>query len=284
VTGEKAGYYSDFGDPEHLVKAYNETYVYNGNYSTHRKKLFGSDASDRPFSQFIVFSQNHDQVGNRMLGERLSTLVPFEALKLIAGAYLLSPYIPLIFMGEEYGEKRPFLYFVSHTDAGLVEAVRKGRKNEFKDFQNAGETPDPQSEETFNRSKLSWAISDKYSAALLKFYRALIGFRKTHPAFEEQDRKSLKAWLSGNQNIIVHKSCREGEDLLMVLNFSKSENTEFLPMRGKWTKAFASAEAQWEGPGPDLPETFASILQIPLKPYSMAVYTRKESHTQLQSS
>lgn len=284
VTGEKAGYYSDFGSPEQLVKAYNEAYVYSGNYSSHRKKFFGSDASARSFSQFMVFSQNHDQVGNRMLGDRLSTLIPFEALKLVAGAYLLSPYIPLIFMGEEYGEKRPFQYFVSHTDDELVEAVRKGRKNEFKDFQNAGETPDPQSEETFNRSKLSWETIGKDSAALLKFYKALILFRKSHAVFEDQDRKSLKAWLSKNQNIIVHKSCREGEDLLMVLNFSKSENMESLSMQGKWNKAFASAEIQWEGPGPDLPEAFTSILQIAMKPYSIAVYTRKESQTQLQSS
>jgi maltooligosyltrehalose trehalohydrolase len=102
-----------------------------------------------PFNQFVVFSQNHDQIGNRMLGDRLSRLASFEALKLIAGTVLTSPYIPLLFMGEEYGETNPFQYFVSHTDEDLVKAVRNGRKSEFKDFHNSDETPDPQSQADF---------------------------------------------------------------------------------------------------------------------------------------
>ena len=104
----------------------------------------------------IVFSQNHDQIGNRMLGERLSALGSFEALKLAAGAVLLSPYIPLLFMGEEYGEDAPFLYFVSHSDHALIDAVRQGRKREFGEFQWQGEPPDPQGVETFQKSKIQW--------------------------------------------------------------------------------------------------------------------------------
>src|SRR5687768_905399 len=123
ATGEKTGYYSDFSGIEHLAKAYKDAYVYDGQFSPHRFKNFGVKAQDNPGRQFIVFSQNHDQVGNRMLGERSSQLVSYEMQKLMAGAVLVSPYLPMLFMGEEYSESHPFLYFVSHTDPELAEAV-----------------------------------------------------------------------------------------------------------------------------------------------------------------
>ena len=104
----------------------------------------------------MVFSQNHDQVGNRKVGDRLTAVASFEQLKLAAAAVLLSPYVPLLFMGEEYGEKAPFQYFVSHSDPSIIEAVRKGRGDEFSSFEWAGELPDPQSEKTFLDSKLDW--------------------------------------------------------------------------------------------------------------------------------
>lgn len=274
ITGERAGYYADFGNPERLVKAFTETYVYNGNYSPHRKKRFGNDASGRPYKQFMVFSQNHDQVGNRMLGDRLSNLVPFEALKLVAGTILLSPYIPMLFMGEEYGEKNPFQYFVSHTDPDLVEAVRKGRKTEFKDFQNAGDTPDPQSEETFKRSQLSWKTNNQVSGALLAFYKRLIQVRKERPVFEDMNRKSLKAWLTDDQNIVVHR-ISPAEEILLVFNYKKSASEETLAVQGRWNKAIDSSEKEWRGEGSDMPEAFTSKLKIRLKPYSMAVYLRR---------
>ncbi len=139
ATGESTGYYSDFTGISHLAKAYQDAYVYDGQYSPHRFKKFGLKAENHPGQQFIVFSQNHDQVGNRMLGERTSQLVSLEMQKLMAGAVLVSPYLPMLFMGEEYAEPNPFLYFVSHTDPDLVEAVRKGRKAEFAAFHALGE-------------------------------------------------------------------------------------------------------------------------------------------------
>ncbi len=119
---------------KHLAKSYKDAYVYDGQYSPHRKKKFGIKAENNPGEQFIVFSQNHDQVGNRMLGERTSTLVSFEMQKLMAAAVFVSPYIPMLFMGEEYAEPNPFLYFVSHTDKELAEAVSKGRKQSLQPF------------------------------------------------------------------------------------------------------------------------------------------------------
>ncbi|HEV7379210.1 MAG TPA: malto-oligosyltrehalose trehalohydrolase, partial [Dyadobacter sp.] len=128
---EKIGYYSDFDGITSLAKAYEDAYVYDGQYSEHRKKTFGTKAKTRDGKQFVVFSQNHDQVGNRMLGERTSELVSFEMQKLLAGAVFVSPYLPMLFMGEEYAETNRFQYFISHTDAQLVQAVREGRKKEF---------------------------------------------------------------------------------------------------------------------------------------------------------
>ena len=183
LTGESGGYYEDFGSPEQWVKALQDGFVYDGVYSRHRQRRHGNDARDRPPQQFIVCAQNHDQVGNRMLGERLSTLVDFEALKLAAGAVLLSPYIPLLFMGEEYGETAPFLYFIDHGDADLVAAVREGRKREFAAFQTLGEPPDAASTDTFHRSKLHWEQRvEGQHGTLWRFYQTLMQLRRGIPA------------------------------------------------------------------------------------------------------
>ncbi len=156
LTGERQGYYADFGKVRHLAKSIEEGFVYSGQYSRFRKRDHGNSSKDIPAHRLIVFSQNHDQVGNRMLGERLSSLVSFESLKLAAGVLLSSPYVPLLFMGEEYGESAPFLYFVDHSDPALIESVRRGRRKEFESFRFEGEAPDPQAEETFHQSKIDW--------------------------------------------------------------------------------------------------------------------------------
>jgi maltooligosyltrehalose trehalohydrolase len=154
LTGERSGYYRDFGEFADIVKAFREGFVYDWRYSEYRKRRHGSSSKDRSPDQLVACIQNHDQVGNRMLGERLATLVSFEAYKLAAAAVLLGPNVPLLFMGQEYGEQAPFQYFVSHTDPDLVEAVRRGRREEFRSFDWAGEVPDPQDAGTFLRSKL----------------------------------------------------------------------------------------------------------------------------------
>src|SRR5204863_7341167 len=151
-------------------------------FSRFRKRRHGVSSKNVPADRFVVFSQNHDQIGNRLQGERLSKLVSYEALKLAAGVVLFSPYIPLIFMGEEYGEEAPFLYFISHGDPDLIEAVRRGRKEEFREFQWQGELSDPQSEETFLRSRISWEHREKgRHRTLLELYRTLIRLRKEIP-------------------------------------------------------------------------------------------------------
>ena len=179
LTGEQNGYYSDFGTFDHILKALRKTYVYDGVYSSHRKRVFGNSALDHGYHQFVVFSQNHDQIGNRMRGDRLTTNVSYETLKLLAGLVLLSPSVPMLFMGEEYGESQPFQYFVSHTDPDLVEAVRQGRSREFADFQREGQTvPDPQSEATFRDSTLSWNTDGEEASTLFRFLPGLDSLAK----------------------------------------------------------------------------------------------------------
>lgn len=181
LTGERIGYYADFGHLDQLAAALRTGYVYTGQYSEHRQRNFGTDPGAhgvRP-GQFTVFLQNHDQVGNRMIGDRLSTTLRHEQYLLAAATYLFSPFVPLIWMGEEYGETRPFPYFVEHGDEALIAAVRKGRAAEFAAFQRPGlSVPDPQAAATFESAKLIGA--DDHSPTLA-FYRSALHLRPRPP-------------------------------------------------------------------------------------------------------
>ncbi|MFS8889132.1 malto-oligosyltrehalose trehalohydrolase [Synechococcus sp. R55.1] len=254
LTGEKTGYYQDFGELEHLAKAYRESYVYSGQYSCYRARRHGNSAVGRPGSQFVVCIQNHDQVGNRRLGERLSQLTSFEGLKLAAAALLLAPMLPLLFMGEEYGEVAPFLYFVSHGDPDLVEAVRQGRRREFSAFAWQGEPPDPQAEETFLRSKLNWDLKKAgHHQVLWKWYQALIRLRKTQPALQHLERDGVEVELFSNSGLALHR--RQGSQALLALfNFSPDQPVTYTQWpSGTWEKLLDSHETQWLGKGSQLP-------------------------------
>ena len=281
LTGEKHGYYVDFGAVHHLVKAMGEGFAYAGEYSTYRKHRHGNSSKDRPCRQFVVFSQNHDQVGNRMLGERLSRLVDFEGLKLCAGLVLLSPYVPLLFMGEEYGEEAPFLYFVSHSDPDLIEAVRTGRREEFASFSWYGEPPDPQSPQTFLLSKLQWQKrKDGRHQTLLSFHKALIELRREIPALSTLDRSRLRVqgW-EERKTLLVHRwDGTESSRVLCFFNLnnevSQLEMPAFVP-EPVWKKKLDSSETIWGGPGTALPDTLVAKQPVILKARSLAVYVEE---------
>jgi maltooligosyltrehalose trehalohydrolase len=180
LTREQAHFYADFTRDD-LAKALAEGFVYQGQESKFRKKKHGTDTKGLRPEQFVFFSQNHDQVGNRPTGERLTALVPKEALGAIAAAVVLGPGLPLLFMGEEYGETRPFLYFTSHSDPQLAKAVSEGRKSEFIAAGGLGEVPDPQSPETYARSRLTHR-RDGHHGELRRTYQQLIALRRRHAA------------------------------------------------------------------------------------------------------
>jgi maltooligosyltrehalose trehalohydrolase len=218
-----AGYYSDFKGIKHLAKSYRDAYVYDGVFSEHRNRTFGASASLLPSEKFVVFSQNHDQIGNRMMGERTSYLFSFDMQKLLAGAVLVSPYLPLLFMGEEWCASSPFLYFVSHTDKELIEAVRKGRKEEFKDFHTKGEPPDPQCEETFLKSKIPWTEANvEPHSTMLEYYKALIDFRKKHRDFLMRKTGRFEVSCYESEKVISLSLWEGGTLILCLLNFSSS--------------------------------------------------------------
>jgi len=172
VTGELDGYYADFGSVAQLAKAWHRPYVYDGNYSAFRRHRYGAPADDVPTQRFVVFDQNHDQVGNRALGDRL----PQEARPLAAFCTLLSPYVPMLFMGEEYGEEAPFQFFSDHIDKSIAQATREGRRAEFASFAefSSEEIPDPQDRATFERSKLT----RRRDPALSRLYAELLAVRR----------------------------------------------------------------------------------------------------------
>ena len=249
LTGENKGYYSDYGNLEDLVKAIRQGFVYDGKYSPFRKKTIGNSPDTCLPENFLVSLQNHDQVGNRFLGERLSVLVPMEALKLAAGILFLSPYIPMLFMGEEFAEDNPFLYFVSHSDKKLVQAVREGRKKEFSYFFEEGgqEFPDPQSEETFVKSRLNWDFrSHPNKKAIFEYYKKVIDLRK-RGKFQAFRNASLKVEVAGRELLIISAKEDTGE-LLAICNFSKDAISTDLPPNKKWNLLLSSADAKWGGP------------------------------------
>jgi maltooligosyltrehalose trehalohydrolase len=174
LTSDREGYYAEFGQVAQLAKAFHRPHVHDGTWSSFRKRRFGAPADDVPPERFVVFSQNHDQVGNRAYGDRL----PEQARPLAALCTLLAPFTPMLFMGEEYGERQPFQFFSDHIDEKIATATREGRRREFAAFAQFGEEiPDPQSEETFLRSKLSWDV-DPGTAAL---YAELLAARRELP-------------------------------------------------------------------------------------------------------
>jgi maltooligosyltrehalose trehalohydrolase len=238
----------------------------------------GNRSSDLPSEKFVVAAQNHDQVGNRMLGERLSSLISFEAQKLGAAVLLLSPFVPLIFMGQEYGEKAPFLYFVSLSDPGLVEAVRKGRREEFKEFIWKEEPPDPNGTETFLRSKLDWDARNRGDhKLLLDFYRQLIRMRREHILVSDPLRDDLEVieWKDGWG--MSMKREHGGKRLVCLFNFGHDVG-ELLPaecgLDAGSARVLDSAEQVWGGPGSLLPKVVASGSSLEMKGDSVAVFLK----------
>ncbi|MGB7087496.1 MAG: malto-oligosyltrehalose trehalohydrolase [Phormidesmis sp.] len=265
LTGEVIGYYSDFTSLGTLASAIQDRFVYVGQYSPFRRRDHGSPATDLPSDRFVICSQNHDQIGNRMLGDRFSALISFEAQKLAAGLTLLFPYIPLLFMGEEYGENAPFLYFVDHGDENLIAAVRAGRKEEFLAFHSEGAPPDPASIDTFKASTLNWPteqaeekpiatsvkgtmLEDGNSPAqqmiLRKFYQRLIEVRKQCKIMVPAQYEDIVA--EHTNDLLYYRRKTPNGDLLCVMNFGERTLEVELPLgKQTWQKQISSADAEW---------------------------------------
>ena len=259
LTGERAGYYVDFGGASTIARAFRDRFVLGGSYSRHRRRRHGAPCADVPADRFVVFVQNHDQVGNRARGDRLSTLVEPEALRLAAALLLLGPYVPLLFMGEEYGETKPFLYFVSHGDPDLVEAVREGRRREFESFGWDTAIPDPQAEETFEASRLDWERSRSPGGeAMLALVRQLLRLRREEPAL--RPGAATVEVLDDEETILL--GFRSGSrELLGVFHLGAGPRSFPLPGGGAWEVLFSTHPSPPAAAGAS-PERTASPLAL----------------------
>ncbi|GGI07968.1 malto-oligosyltrehalose trehalohydrolase [Egicoccus halophilus] len=251
-TGEQTGYYEDFDGLVDLQRALRDRYVMAGRYSPHRQRTVGRSGRDVPYFRFVACTQNHDQVGNRMLGERQSHLLEPGQLRASAGALLLAPFTPMLWMGQEYAETAPFQYFVSHTDPELVEAVRTGRRREFAYFADQGEAPDPQATETFERSRLDWSRRDADGhATVLALYRELLRLRRELPALTAPDADEATSTLHAAQTL----SWRRGrasvpaDDVMVVVHAGDDAVEVPLPPDAAWELVLDTAETRFDGPG-----------------------------------
>ena len=271
--------YEDFGQMEQLAKAYTDGFVHSGEYVKFRKRKHGASSVGLPGDQFVVFNQNHDQIGNRVGGERLSLLVDFERQKLAAAAILLSPYVPMLFMGEEYGEDTPFFYFVSHSEPELIEAVREGRRKEFENYQWDTEPPRPDDEDTFRRSRIDWTkrTRGKY-LTMLQWHQTLIGLRRTEPTLQNVRKNEVRVHVLNRKGYLLQRiSEDEEEHLFCLFNLCDDPISYTFPdWQGTWKKILDSKESHWlENPTPESPIYPAEVLPestLELLPASVAVY------------
>jgi maltooligosyltrehalose trehalohydrolase len=270
--------YYDFGLMEQLAKTYTDGFVHSGEYVQFRKRKHGVSSAGIPGNKFVAFTSNHDQVGNRPNGERLPVLIDFERLKLAAAALLLSPYVPMLFMGEEYADAVPFYYFISHSDPALIEAVRKGRKEEFKDFKTEGESPDPQDERAFDLSKLQWHQRDEgHGAILLRWYKKLISLRNAIPALKNFNKNDIHAQVIAQFGLIIHRQ-EEGvkRHLLCLFNFSEKEIQCSIPFYAqKYSVVIDSRGKEWNenyAEVPVMPPSLSAGKKVMMMPLSVSVY------------
>ncbi|MBE0597802.1 MAG: malto-oligosyltrehalose trehalohydrolase [Desulfuromonadales bacterium] len=276
LTSEEAGYYQDFGRPIDLAKALQEGYVYDWRYSPYRGHRRGSSASDLPGRQLVVCSQNHDQIGNRMFGHRLLHLTSFEAAKTAAAAVILSPYLPLLFMGEEYAEVAPFQFFADFQDEELRQAIHRGRMEEFAGFKWRGEPPDPHDPQTFDNSRLDWeSRSQGEHGTMLAWYRRLLQLRREPGLGADDEPQRQSGALEGERLVWLHR-WRDDRPTLLLLSFSDQATSAPLPVaEGRWRKVLDSAELEWNGPGATLPGSMAGGETVTLSPWNAALFRRE---------
>ncbi len=223
LSGDRSGYYEDFGSLALLAKAMRQAWVYDGIWSRHRGRTHGRPPAGLSGRQFVVFTQNHDQIGNRALGERLGALVSDGRLRVAAALLLTGPFTPLLFQGEEWGASTPFQYFTDHRDPELGAAVSEGRRHEFVSFGwDPDEVPDPQADATFRASKLAWKeAGEPAHAGMLAWYRALVALRRALPQLSDPRLERVESWADEAAGTLVVRR----RDVEVVVNLADGERS-----------------------------------------------------------
>ncbi|HET8574310.1 MAG TPA: malto-oligosyltrehalose trehalohydrolase [Edaphocola sp.] len=246
---DKCGRYTDFSGIRDLARSYKNAYVFTGQYSHRRQRRFGTSTTGLSYDHFIVFSQNHDQVGNKAKGERFVPEISFDTQKLVAAAVITSPFIPLLFMGEEWGTESPFPYFADFADADLRNRVIQGRREEFAHFASEGQPLDPHEEETFLSARLQWKERrEGQTGVLLSFYKFLIALRKSELPLRNYDRRSVNVSYKTGTGILVVDRIFKEQHILCMFNYSKGSRTISLKQEnGRWRSLLSSSDTRWLG-------------------------------------
>jgi maltooligosyltrehalose trehalohydrolase len=229
LTGERSGYYEDFGSLGLLAKALKQAWVYDGTWSEHRRRVHGRSPDGLPGNRFVVSTQNHDQIGNRAIGERTSALISYGRLRVAAALLLTSPFVPLLFQGEEWAATTGFQYFTDHPDPELGRAVSEGRRSEFSSFGwEPEQVPDPQDPQTFMNSKLDWFPPVEEHRRMLEWYRALIALRREHPSLGDPRRDAIEVDFDEDAGWLVFRR----PDLAVAVNVGPAVVS--VPLGGSW--------------------------------------------------
>ncbi len=262
LTGEDTGYYIDFGSVEDLAKALTDAFVNDGRYSTFRKRSHGRPVGDLSGHKLLGYGQTHDQVGNRARGNRLSSIVSIGKVKIAAALVFLSPFVPMIFQGEEWAASTPFLYFTDHQDPDLAEAVRQGRRREFASFEwKPEDIPDPQAIETFERSKLNWDESIREPhVTVAEWYRRLIEIRRSYPDLMDGRRASVNVRFDEDEKWLTLKR----GSIIGAFNISGHERAVELGSDTECTILLASDETiRQDGSTLILPRESVAVCRVP---------------------
>jgi maltooligosyltrehalose trehalohydrolase len=259
VTGERDGYYADYTGLPDLATAWTDGFVYGGRRSQVRDRTVGAPLpTDVSARHFVACVQNHDQIGNRAHGERVTTLADGDRVRAAIALLCLSPTVPMLFMGEEYGETRPFQFFTSHPEERLAEAVRIGRREEFAAFAAFGgtEVPDPQDVETFKTSTLDrGAAAMPEGRARRRLWTDLLALRRTVPALANGDRRLVRPLHVTSTELAIERDGPGAASPVVVLANVADRPARIAPLHGHWMVAWSSAAAAYGGP--DTPVTIA---------------------------
>ena len=258
LTGEKGGYYQDFGKLASLARAHRTPFVYAGQYSAYRRRRHGASARGLPPHRFVVCGQNHDQVGNRPAGDRWAGHLDPELVKVGLGLVLLSPYIPLVFMGEEYGEENPFLFFTDFSDPAVVAATRKGREEELRAWGSPGPFPDPQDPRTFEKSRLDRSRAQGPSGLQRQAYvRELLDLRRRGGPTFRRYPQSVRA--SERSRILTIRRPYSSGWIWEIAALTFGPKELRLPgLRESFDCLLDSRESRWGGPSPSEPPSLGA--------------------------
>jgi maltooligosyltrehalose trehalohydrolase len=261
ITGEREGYYADYGTIDDLATVYERAFVLVERPSAAHGRRHGNDPTGEPGWRFVVSTQNHDQVGNRKDGDRPSATLDPTILVTMAAAMILSPFLPMLFMGEEHGETAPFRYFVDHTDPELLRAVREGRAAEFAGFSWQGDVPDPGAEETFVRSRIRHDLVERSPHREIRAaYAELLRLRRSVPALASSSLASVRTEVDRNATVLTVLRLHDEDpavagalghddlrDAMLVLALGDGPAKTDRVFAGRWELVFEAGESRWGG-------------------------------------